>query len=97
MSVIHQLLLLVGLFGVPIALLVVGHRIKRESPARQRAFWGAVYGHVAAALLALYASLSPPTGWLPADTVRGALGLWSLVVFPLAGAFLGALRSSPES
>ncbi len=97
MTTLHQLLLLLGLFVVPLILLMSGHRIKRSSSARQRLFWGAVTGHIVALLLALGASLWPPTGWLPTDTWRGALGVWSLVVLPIVGAlvaFLGTRRTT---
>ena len=95
MSTIHQLLFVLGLFGVPTLLLVLGHRVKRRSPRQQRIFWGGVWGHVLALVLAMYASLAPPIGWQATDLVRGALGVWSLVVLPLAGAAIGAARS-PE-
>ncbi len=97
MSTLHQVVLVLGLFGIPLALLMAGHRIKRSSPRRQRVFWGAVTGHLFAAAAALAVSLAPPIGWLPTDTLRGALGIWSLVALPLAGAVVGALRPSPES
>ena len=96
MSTLHQVVLVVGLFGVPLALLVVGHRIKRSSQRRQYVFWGCVWGHLAALVLAMYASLSPPIGWEASDVTRGALGVWSLVLVPLVGALIGAVRS-PES
>ncbi|MBL8981102.1 MAG: hypothetical protein JNL26_02905 [Gemmatimonadetes bacterium] len=95
MSTLHQLLLVVGLFGVPVILLVVAHRIKRRPPRRQRAFWGGVIGHLVAVALAMYASLSPAIGWLPTDTTRGLLGVWSLIALPIVGSILGAIRS-PE-
>lgn len=96
MSTLHQAVLVLGLFGVPLVLLMVGHRIKRSTQRRQFAFWGGVYGHLVALVLAMYASLSPPIGWLSSDVTRGALGVWSLVLLPLVGAVLGAVRS-PES
>lgn len=96
MSTLHQVVLVLGLFGVPLALLIAGHRIKRSTPRKQFVFWGGVWGHLLALALAMYASLSPPIGWLSSDLTRGALGVWSLVLLPLAGALLGAVRS-PES
>jgi hypothetical protein len=96
MSTLHQVVFVLGLFGVPLALLVAGHRIKRSPRSRQRAFWGGVMGHLVALVLAMYASLAPPIGWLPGDTLRGVLGVWSLVVLPLVGVLVGAARS-PES
>jgi hypothetical protein len=94
MSTLHQIVLLVGVAGVPITLLVAGHRLRRESVRRQRAFWGAIVGHVVACVAALFASLSPPIGWLGTDLLRGALGVWGLVVLPLIGAAFGSFTRS---
>ena len=96
MSTLHQVVLILGLFGVPLALLIAGHRLKRTSQRRQYVFWGCVYGHLVALAVAMYASLSPPIGWLSSDIMRGALGVWGLVLLPLAGALAGAARS-PDS
>jgi hypothetical protein len=93
-STLHQVIFVLGLFGVPLALLVAGHRLKRKSVRRQHAFWGAVLGHGIACGTALVASLVPPIGWLPTDVVRGAFGLWGLVALPLIGAGLGSLTQS---
>ncbi len=43
---------LLGLFGVPLALLVAAHKLRRRSDRAQRAFWGAAIGHCVAAVLA---------------------------------------------
>lgn len=80
---------LLGLFLVPLALLMFGHRIRRASARQQRAFWGAIAGHFVAGVLAVTYGMIPPESWTDSDTVRGFFGLWSLVVFPLVGA-LGA-------
>lgn len=88
MSLVHRILLLLGLFGVPLALLVMGHRIRRAGVRRQRMFGGAVLGYCVAMALSLYASLVPPLGWRPDDALRGVLGLWTLVLLPAAGAAL---------
>jgi hypothetical protein len=96
MSTPHQVILLLGLFGVPLALLITGHRLKRGSWRRQHAFWGGVAGHLIALVLATWASLVPPIGWQDHDVVRGALGVWSLVVLPIVGATIGAVRSPRE-
>lgn len=86
MSPLHATVLLAGLFGVPLALLVMGHRIRRAAPRRQRMFRGAIVGHGLAVILALYASLVPPIGWRADDLLRGVLGVWSLVLLPAVGA-----------
>lgn len=88
--------MLAGAFGVPLVLLWVGHRLRRR-PARVRgAFWGAFAGHVLAIPLATVAAMLPPAEWAPGDVLRGALGLWALLVLPLVGAGLGALLARGE-
>jgi hypothetical protein len=94
MSLLHQVALLAGLVGVPIALLIAGHRVRRSSHRRQRVFWGALVGHVIAGLVALVASVTPPLGWSDTDVVRGAAGVWGLLVLPLMGASIGAFTRS---
>ena len=85
--------MLAGLFAVPAALLWAGHRLRRR-PARWRAaFWGALAGHVLAALAALVAAMLPPAEWAPDDRWRGLLGFWTLLVAPILGAALGALAA----
>ena len=83
--------LLGGAFGVPAALLWAGHRLRRRSGRWRAAFWGALLGHLVAMPLALAAAVWPPAEWSAADVVRGALGLWALLVLPLLGAGAGAL------
>ncbi len=80
--------LLTGLFGVPLALLVLGHRIRRRGPTVRRAFAGAVAGHCVAACLAVTVGMIPPEAWTSDETVRGLAGVWSLVAAPLVGAGL---------
>ncbi len=94
MSTLQQLVLIIGLAGVPLTLLMAGHRLRRESVRRQHAFWGALVGHVLACVVALVASLVPPIGWLGTDLLRGAGGVWGLVVLPLIGAGIGSLTRS---
>lgn len=85
--------LLIGLFVVPVALLWLGHRLRRRT-ARQRAiFWGALWGHVAAMLVATVAVTIPAEGWSAQDLARGMLGYGSLVLLPLLGAVVGALNA----
>lgn len=81
---------LLGLYVMPLVLLAWGHGLRRRSDRLQRAFWGAIGGHLLAMLLALAAALYPPSAWTGDETVRGFLGLWSLLVLPLGGALLGA-------
>lgn len=83
--------MLVGLFVVPVVLLWNGHRLRRRSPVRRRMFWGALTGYGVAAVAALSASMKPAAMWAPVDTVRGFLGFWSLLVFAVVGAMIGAI------
>lgn len=93
---IHVLIFLVGLFVVPTILLVYGHKIRRRSPRGRAAFWGAVTGHCSAAVLAVSLGMIPPETWTSEETWRGFVGLWSLLVLPLAGAVIGfALHREP--
>jgi hypothetical protein len=82
---------LLGLFAVPIVLLSWGHKVRWLSPAKRSAFWGAVTGHCAAGVLAISFGMIPPESWTPDETVRGFLGLWSLLVLPVLGGIGGAL------
>jgi hypothetical protein len=84
---------LLGLYGLPLVLLAWGHGLRRRSARLQRAFWGAIGGHLLAMLLALGAALSLPAAWSSTDVARGALGLWSLLMLPIGGALLGAVTS----
>ena len=83
---------ILGLFGVPIALLAYGHRLRRRPERQRNAFWGAVIGHCVAGLLAVTLGMIPPESWTPEDMVRGFAGLWSLLLFPVVGAAIGAMR-----
>jgi hypothetical protein len=81
------LAMLVGLFGVPLALLWMGHRLWRHGPMWRSIFWGGLIGHGVAACATLWASMKPAAEWGSDDTVRGFLVFWAL----LAGAVLGAV------
>lgn len=83
--------MLVGLFVVPVVLLLAGHRLRRRSPARRRMFWGALAGYGVASVAALWAGMSPAAMWASGDTVRGFLGFWLLLVGPAVGALVGAI------
>lgn len=88
--------LVLGLFGVPIALLVYGHKLRRRTPRERGAFWGALVGHCVAATLAIVMGMLPPEAWTPEETVRGLAGLWGLLLLPIAGAVVGAARSANQ-
>lgn len=82
---------LIGLFGVPAALLLIGQKLRSRSRPVQAAFWGAAVGHVVAGALAVTWGMIPPEAWSDADVARGFAGLWALLVLPAAGAAVGAM------
>lgn len=92
---IHILAFIIGLFLVPLALLMVAHKLRRRSPRVRAAFWGAAAGHCIALVLATTWGMIPPETLTSQETARGAASLWSLLVLPLAGALIGWLK--PQS
>ena len=84
---------LIGLYVLPLWLLWLGHHLKKRSPRAKGAFWGAVIGHCLAGTLALVAGLMLPEEWTAQEQLRGFLGLWSLLIFPVAGGLTGALTA----
>ena len=86
------LVFLVGLYVLPLALLWLGHHLKRRSARAKRIFWGAVIGHCVAGTLALFAGMMQPEEWTAQERLRGFLGLWALLIFPLAGGIAWALK-----
>ena len=83
---IHFIVFLLGLFGIPIALLAVGHRLRKRSPRTQAMFRGAIFGHCVAGIVAVVWGMIPPDAWEPTEMARGFAGLWSLLLFPVVGA-----------
>ncbi|HEY0970006.1 MAG TPA: hypothetical protein VGE02_03405 [Gemmatimonadales bacterium] len=90
---IHQLALLLGVFVVPLVALAIGHRLARRGPLARNVFWGLVAGHTVAALAAATVAMTEPAFWVAADFWRGVIGYWSMLLLPLVGAALGALRT----
>ena len=84
--------LLAGLFVIPAVLLTVGHRLRKRSARVQSAFWGAIVAHIVASLAVVVFSMIPSEGWQATDVLRGAIGFWSLLIAPVVGAAIGALR-----
>ena len=89
--------MLVGILIVPAGLLWLGHRLRRRPAAARGAFWGAIVGHVVAIALGMTFGMIPPEEWAPGDRLRGALGLWSFLVLPVAGGVTGWLRGRGEA
>jgi len=88
---LHMMVFLLGLFGVPAGLLWLGHRLRRRTPLRAQIFWGGVMGHLWGAVLAVTVGLSRPVQWASGEVIRGFLGYWGLLLFPLVGGLVGAL------
>ena len=82
---------LLGLYVLPLGLLWMGHHLKRRSPRVKGAFWGAIIGHCVAGVIALVAGMMLPETWTADEQWRGFLGLWSLLIFPVAGGLTGAV------
>ena len=81
--------MLFGVFGVPIALLWASHHFRRRSPRIRAAFWGGLTGHLIALVVGSVAAMMPAAEWSAADTWRGLLGFWSWAVLPAVGAVVG--------
>jgi hypothetical protein len=94
LSIGNMFAVLLGLFGVPLALLWSGRRLRRRSERYRHIFWGALLGHCVAGVIALVAAMVPPEAWSAAETVRGLAGIWGLVALPVVGAMVGAARRS---
>ena len=90
---LNIIVFLVGLFGVPIALLAIGHKLRRRSPRTKAVFRGAIIGHCIAGTVAVIWGMIPPEAWEPTESARGFAGLWSLLLLPVLGALLFALRT----
>ena len=86
-----RLALLLGLFVVPLFLLLLGHRL-RERGARQRAvFWGGIIGHSVALLAAITALHYPPVLW--SSRPRVLIAFWLMLLGGVVGGAIGALRA----
>jgi len=87
---------ILGFFGVPVALLSYGHRLRRRTQRERKAFWGAVIGHCVAGTLAVTFAMIPPEAWTSEETMRGFAGLWALLLLPVVGAIVGAVMSTDQ-
>lgn len=90
---VHGIGFLLGLFGVPAALLWAGHHFRDRTPRQRTAFWGGLCGFWTGAVVTLVASIIPPEAW--AEDWRSLLVHWSLLTLGLAGTGVGlVLRRS---
>jgi hypothetical protein len=80
--------MLIGVFGVPAALLWGGHRLRRRSARWRAVFWGTLIGYAVGVCAALVASMVPAEAWSAENRVRGLLGYWSLVICSIIGALI---------
>lgn len=85
-----RLALVAGLFIVPALLLWLGHRLRRQTNARRRVFWGATLGYLAGMLATLVAIHYPPVLWTGGDW-RTAVVHWGMVVGAAVGAGVAKL------
>lgn len=85
--------MLAGLFVVPVALLALGHRLRRRTYRQRAVFWGAAIGYLVASCAALVAGMIPPESWSADDRWRGLLGFWSLLIGPAIGAVAGVAKA----
>ena len=90
---IGVLVMLVGVFIVPMILLWAGHRLRRRSARWRAVFLGALVGYGVASLASLTAGMIPAEMWQSGDTLRGAVGYWGLLAGPVLGAAAGWLTA----
>ena len=83
-----KLAFLVGLFAVPLALLIAGHSFRRRSARGRTVFWGGVVGYFAGVLLATTLALLPAVQWLEAGP-RGIVVHWGMLLATLVGVAVG--------
>lgn len=83
------LIVLLGLFGVPVALLLAGRRVRFFDRRRRGAYRGAIVGYAGACAVTLVLVLLPPFVWPPASTVVRAWLAGGLLLAPVLGAVIG--------
>lgn len=90
---LNLIVFLTGLFGVPIWLLWLGHRLRRRPARAQRVFWGGAAGYCIAGTLAVIGGMVPPEAWVSGATLRGLVGFWGMLVVPVLGAAAAGLSA----
>jgi hypothetical protein len=83
---ISKLAFLLGVVGVPLVLLVLGHDFRRRSGRARTLFWGATSGFLAGMLISAVLAVLPATDWAGGPAWRTLAVHWG----GLAGAVLGA-------
>lgn len=89
--------MLLGLFVVPLVLLILGHKFRQKTHRQRAMFWWGLSGHVVAVVIATVAAFWPPAFWAATDTTRGLAGFWSLLLLPLLGAVIGFANGGSKS
>ena len=84
----------VGLYVVPLAILALGHGLKRRSTRVRGAFWGAVIGYGVGALVTSLVTVVPPFHWDGGSVVRELAVHWSLVAATAVGFLAGGAVGS---
>lgn len=87
-----RIALLLGMFIVPLALLVLGHRLRDRTPPQRGAFWGGVIGHTAAIIVAATALHFPPVLWSSQERIL--IAFWSMLLGGVVGAAIGWIRAA---
>lgn len=82
-------LLLLGIFGVPLVLLAIGHRFRNTARRARGAFWGGTVGYGVGLVVWGMATLLPPVLWDEA-TLRLAGVILPLLLFGGGGLVIGA-------
>ena len=90
MTADSRVALVIGLFVVPAVLLWLGHRLRRQTPARRRVFWGATVGYLLGMLATLIVIHYPPVLWTGGGW-RTAVVHWGMIVGAVVGAGVGRL------
>ena len=88
---VYLLALLLGLFGVPALLMILGHRLRGRSENHKRRFWGGVLGCIMGIVVAVCAMLLPPVWWADGTFLRPFLVHWSMLVGGGLGVLTGPL------
>lgn len=100
---VYLLALLLGLFGVPALLMILGHRLRGRSEPHKRRFWGGVLGYIIGIVVAVCAMLLPPVSWADGTFLRPFLVHWAMLAGGVLGVLTGPLwarkpggRSNPQ-
>lgn len=90
-----RLALLLGLFVVPLFLLLLGHRLRDRGRRQRAAFWGGVIGHTSALFVSITALHYPPVIW--SSQARVLIAFWLMLIGGVAGATIGALLTGRKT